>query len=152
MIRMFSAVRPMVRAPTWGVGKCGPRIWYFSESANSKKQTAIWAALADDHVLFCKIYERIQFRRPIIILLHNRRRLRYLVIIRRDVRVDKRREKEGLHFAHITFRIIPSAFSDNDNDNGDDSPPEINLFIGKFNFPGANESDDAGGWVSRPLN
>jgi hypothetical protein len=60
---------------------------------------------------------------------------------------DERREKEGLHFAHITFHIIPSAFSDNDNDNGDDSPP-INLFIGKFNFPGANESDDAGGWAN----
>ena len=55
------------------------------------------------------IHERIQFRRPIIILLHNRRQLRYLVIIRRDGRVDERREKEGLHFAHITFRIIPSA-------------------------------------------
>ena len=38
--------------------------------------------------------------------------------------------------------------SDNDNDNGDDSPPEINLFVGKFNFPGANESDDAGGWAN----
>ncbi len=63
---------------------------------------------------------------------------------------DERREKEGLHFAHITFRIIFSAFSDNDNDNdnGDDSPHEINLFIGKFNFPGANESDDAGGWAN----
>jgi hypothetical protein len=26
LLRMFSAVRPMVRAPTWGVGICAPRI------------------------------------------------------------------------------------------------------------------------------
>jgi len=41
-----------------------------------------------------------------------------------------------------------SSDDDSDNDNGDDSPPEINLFVGNFKFPGATESDDAGGWAN----
>ena len=54
----------------------------------------------------------------------------------------------AMALAMILPMMIVITTTYNDNDNGDDSPPEINLFVGKFNFPGANESDDAGGWAN----